>query len=357
MTGDRKIIHIDMDAFYASVEQRDHPEWKGLPLVVGGMQERGVVAAASYEARKFGVYSAMPSVLAKRKCPDLIFCPADFKKYKQISREIRAIFYEYTDLVEPLSLDEAFLDVTNPKKGGNSATLIARQIKQEIKERLHLTASAGVSYNKFLAKIASDVKKPDGLFVIPPTRAREFIDQLDIARFYGVGKVTAKKMNEMGIFNGADLYLRSLNELVRSFGKAGRFYYQVVRGIDDRPVVPDRERKSVGVENTFSHDLRLLTDLEEQIHLLSTELWKRTERVGRIAKTLTLKVKFSDFEQITRSTTRQNYFLQQEELFSDAVVLLKNGYPFTQPVRLLGLSLSNFYVETNGPVQLRLDFL
>lgn len=357
MTGDRKIIHIDMDAFYASVEQRDHPEWKGLPLVVGGMQERGVVAAASYEARKFGVYSAMPSVLAKRKCPDLIFCPADFKKYKQISREIRAIFYEYTDLVEPLSLDEAFLDVTNPKKGGNSATLIARQIKQEIKERLHLTASAGVSYNKFLAKIASDVKKPDGLFVIPPTRALEFIDQLDIARFYGVGKVTAKKMNEMGIFTGADLYLRSLNELVRSFGKAGRFYYQVVRGIDDRPVVPDRERKSVGVENTFSHDLRLLTDLEEQIHLLSTELWKRTERVGRIAKTLTLKVKFSDFEQITRSTTRQNYFLQQEELFSDAVVLLKNGYPFTQPVRLLGLSLSNFYVETNGPVQLRLDFL
>lgn len=357
MSEPRKIIHVDMDAFYASVEQRDHPEWKGLPVVVGGERDRGVVAAASYEARKFGVHSAMSSKLARKKCPDLIFCSADFRKYKQISREIRAIFLEYTDLVEPLSLDEAFLDVTMPKKGPNSATLIAKEIKQRIKDQLSLTASAGVSYNKFLAKIASDVKKPDGLFVIRPDQAHNFIDTLEIDRFYGVGKVTAKKMNEMGIYRGADLRLRSLNDLVREFGKAGRFYYDVVRGIDNRPVTPDRERKSVGVENTFARDLSAENDLVEQIHILAKELWKRTERAGKIGKTLTLKVKFSDFEQITRSVTRQNYFLQPEDVLANALPLLKAEWPFPLPVRLLGLSLSNFYIENSGPVQLRLDFV
>ena len=346
-----------MDAFYASVEQRDRPELKGLPVVVGGERERGVIAAASYEARKFGIHSAMSSKIARQKCPGLIFCPPDFRKYKQVSSEIREIFYQYTDQVEPLSLDEAFLDVTESKVARNSATLIAREIKQKIKEKLNLTASAGISYNKFLAKIASDINKPDGLFVIPPEKAQKFIDHLEINKFFGIGKVTAKKMNDLGIYYGSDLKLVTKNELVRLFGKAGSYYYDVARGIDNRPVVPDRERKSVGVENTFATDLRDENELNAEIEKLTNELWRRMERTGKIGKTLTLKIKFSDFEQITRSTTKTNFFLDKEDVLSGALQLMKQEYPFLKSIRLLGLTISNFYVENSGPVQLVLDFI
>ncbi len=346
-----------MDAFYASVEQRDRPELKGLPVVVGGERERGVIAAASYEARKFGIHSAMSSKIAKQKCPGLIFCPPDFRKYKQVSSEIREIFYQYTDQVEPLSLDEAFLDVTESKVARNSATLIAREIKQKIKEKLNLTASAGISYNKFLAKIASDINKPDGLFVILPEKAQEFIDHLEINKFFGIGKVTAKKMNDLGIYYGSDLKLVTKNELVRLFGKAGSYYYDVARGIDNRPVFPDRERKSVGVENTFATDLRDENELNAEIEKLTNELWRRMERTGKIGKTLTLKIKFSDFEQITRSTTKTNFFLDKEDVLSGALQLMKQEYPFLKSIRLLGLTISNFYVENSGPVQLVLDFI
>ena len=346
-----------MDAFYASVEQRDRPELRGLPVVVGGERERGVVAAASYEARKFGVHSAMSSKVARQKCPGLIFCPPDFKKYKQVSSEIREIFFQYTDLVEPLSLDEAFLDVTESKVSVRSATLIAREIKQKIKEKLNLTASAGVSYNKFLAKIASDINKPDGLFVIPPEKAPEFIDRLEIKKFFGIGKVTAKKMNDLGIYYGSDLKLVSKHELVRLFGKAGSYYYDVVRGIDDRPVMPDRERKSVGVENTFSRDLYDENELSVEIENLTSELWRRLGRTGKVGKTLTVKIKFADFEQITRSITKPNFFLEKEEVLANALRLMKQEYPLLKSVRLLGLTISNFYIENSGPVQLVLDFV
>lgn len=357
MNQSRKIIHIDMDAFYASVEQRDHPELKGLPVVVGGERERGVIAAASYEARKFGIHSAMSSKVAKQKCPNLIFLSPDFKKYKQVSSGIREIFYEYTDLVEPLSLDEAFLDVTESKIEKNSATLIAKEIKQKIKEKLNLTASAGVSYNKFLAKIASDINKPDGLFVITPEKAIEFIDKLEIRKFFGIGKVTSKRMNDLGIFYGSDLKLVTKNELVRLFGKAGSYYYDVVRGIDERPVMPDRERKSVGVENTFAKDLLENEVLNIEIEKLATELWRRAERTGKIGKTLTLKIKFSDFEQITRSTTKTNFFLNKDDVLTSALILMNSEFPLPKSVRLLGLTISNFFVENSGPVQLVLDFI
>ncbi len=346
-----------MDAFYASVEQRDRPELRGLPVVVGGERERGVVAAASYEARKFGIHSAMSSKVARQKCPTLIFCLPDFKKYKQVSSEIREIFFQYTDLVEPLSLDEAFLDVTESKVPVRSATLIAREIKQKIKEKLNLTASAGVSYNKFLAKIASDINKPDGLFVIPPEKAPEFINRLEIKKFFGIGKVTAKKMNDLGIYYGSDLKLVSRHELVRLFGKAGSYYYDVVRGIDDRPVMPDRERKSVGVENTFSRDLYDENELSVEIENLTSELWRRLGRTGKVGKTLTVKIKFADFEQITRSITKPNFFLEKEEVLANALRLMKQEYPLLKSVRLLGLTISNFYIENSGPVQLVLDFV
>jgi len=299
----------------------------------------------------------MSSKIARQKCPDLIFCPPDFRKYKQVSSEIREIFYQYTDLVEPLSLDEAFLDVTESKVAINSATLIAREIKQKIKEKLNLTASAGVSYNKFLAKIASDINKPDGLFILPPGKAEEFIDRLEIKKFFGVGKVTAKKMNDLGIYYGSDLKLVTKHELIRLFGKAGSYYYDVARGIDDRPVMPDRERKSVGVENTFASDLQEEDELSAEIEKLINELWRRVERTGKIGKTLTLKIKFSDFEQITRSSTKTNFFLEKEEVLTSALHLLKLEYPFPKSIRLLGLTISNFYVENSGPVQLVLDFI
>lgn len=346
-----------MDAFFASVEQRDHPELMGCPVVVGGDKERGVVAAASYEARKYGIHSAMSSKLALKKCPELIFRSPDFKKYKQLSKVIREIFYRYTSFVEPLSLDEAFLDVTESVVEQNSATLIAREIKRKIKEELHLTASAGVSYNKFLAKIASDINKPDGLFVITPDRAQEFINKLEIRKFFGIGKVTAKKMNDLGIYYGSDLQLVTKGELVRLFGKAGDFYYNVVRGIDDRPVVPNQVRKSVGVENTFVTDLYQKDELIVEIEKLANELWRRLERTGKIGKTISLKVKFSDFEQITRSNTKANFFQDKNEIEDVAIKLMNAEFPIPKGVRLLGLTISNFYNENSGPVQLVLDFM
>jgi DNA polymerase-4 len=345
-----------MDAFYASVEQRDNPELKGKPVVVGGDHVRGVVAAASYEARKFGVRSAMASVVAKRKCPDLIFVRGDFEKYKLVSRQIRDIFFDYTDLVEPLSLDEAFLDVTFAKKGKPSATLIAREIKQRIKETTGLTASAGVSYCKFLAKIASDEKKPDGLFVITPDEAVAFIEKLEVRKFFGIGKVTAEKLNKQGIYFGSDLKQLDLQELVRQFGKSGTYYYQIVRGIDERPVVASRERKSLGAENTFGHDYYLLNDLKEQMQEIEDELWRRAQRSQSFGRTLTLKIKFADFEQITRSKTLPAPINTKVVLHDAAIALLKAEDPFVKGVRLLGLTVSNFGQEEKGPVQLTIDF-
>lgn len=352
----RKIIHVDMDAFYASVEQRDNPDLRGKPVVVGGDHERGVVAAASYEARKYGVRSAMSSILARRKCPHLIFVRGNFDKYKQVSRQIREIFHEYTDLVEPLSLDEAFLDVTHAKKGKPSATLIAREIKAKIKETTGLTASAGVSYCKFLAKVASDVNKPDGLFVITPADAEAFLEQLEIGKFFGIGKKTAEKLNKQGIYTGADLKKMDQAGLIRQFGKAGSYYYKIVRGIDDRPVVSSRERKSLGAENTFSVDYSDLGDLQEQLLKIEAEVWRRLHRSQIFGRTLTLKIKFSDFEQITRSRTQFDLFDSPEIIHEVAAQLLQNEAPFVKGIRLLGLTVSNFPNEERGPVQLTIEF-
>ncbi|MCW0484338.1 DNA polymerase IV [Gaoshiqia sediminis] len=355
-TSVRKIIHVDMDAFFASVEQRDNPALRGKPVVVGGDHLRGVVAAASYEARKFGVSSAMASVVAKRKCPNLIFVRGNFEKYKAVSRQIREIFFEYTDLVEPLSLDEAFLDVTFAKKGKPSATLIAKEIKKRIKETTGLTASAGVSYCKFLAKVASDVNKPDGIFVITPDQAEAFLDKLEVRKFFGIGRVTAEKLNKQGIYMGADLKKLTLAELVHQFGKSGIYYYQIVRGIDDRQVEPERERKSLGAENTFSEDYQQLEVLEERMQEIEDELWRRLQRAQTFGRTLTLKIKFADFEQITRSKTLTDTFTQRELLHQTALELLGHEAPFVKGVRLLGLTVSNFPHLGSGPVQLTLDF-
>jgi DNA polymerase IV len=345
-----------MDAFYASVEQRDNPELRGKPVAVGGDRQRGVVAAASYEARKYGVHSAMSSKMAQIKCPRLIFVRPNFEKYKAVSRQIREIFYSYTDLVEPLSLDEAFLDVTFARRGKPSATLIAQDIRREILEVTRLTASAGVSYNKFLAKVASDVKKPNGQFVITPAEAEAFLEKLDIGRFFGVGKVTEQKFNAMGIYKGADLKLLSREKLILMFGKAGAYYYDIVRGIDERAVEPHRERKSVGAENTFESDLSKTEDLIAQLNILAEEVSLRAERAGVSGKTITLKVKFDNFEQITRSKTDYVYTNAREDLLRVGKELLARELPFVLGVRLLGLTLSNFTPEVKGPVQLTIRF-
>ncbi len=345
-----------MDAFFASVEQRDNPKLQGKPVAVGGDRSRGVIAAASYEARRYGVRSAMSSVLAKRKCPDLIFVRPSFDKYKTVSMQIREIFFEYTDLVEPLSLDEAFLDVTEAKKGPASATLIAREIKKRIQEVTQLTASAGVSYCKFLAKVASDVNKPDGIFVITPDKAEAFLEELEVKKFFGIGRVTAEKLNKQGIYTGADLKKLPLPELVRQFGKSGAYYYQIVRGLDDRPVVPSRERKSLGAENTFSTDYTELVDLQEKLDRLEAEVWRRLEKAQRFGRTLTLKIKFADFEQITRSRTRMELFTKREDIARVAAELLQQEAPFEKGIRLLGLTISNFPHEDGGPIQLTIDF-
>ena len=322
----RKIIHVDMDAFFASVEQLDNPGLRGKAVAVGGTGERGVVAAASYEARKFGVRSAMSSKVAKRKCPHLIFVKHRFDRYKEISHQIRQIFLEYTDLVEPLSLDEAYLDVTYAKKGKPSATLIAKEIRKRIYQTTGLTASAGVSYNKFLAKVASDVNKPDGIFVVTPGEAQEFIDKLEVRKFFGIGKVSAEKLNKMGVWTGADLKQIDRLELKRLFGKAGAYYYAICRGIDHREVQPSRERKSVGAENTFSTDLFLNEDLENELLKIAHKVWERAADSKVKAKTLTLKFKYADFEQHTRSILLKGTCQPSESRVSDtAATRLHSG--------------------------------
>ncbi len=347
-----------MDAFFASVEQLDYPELRGKPIAVGGTSDRGVVAAASYEARKYGVRSAMSSKVAKRKCPDLIFVKHRFERYKEISAQIRSIFLEYTDLVEPLSLDEAYLDVTYAKKGLPSATLIAKEVRQRIFEETGLTASAGVSYNKFLAKVASDVNKPNGMFVVIPDKAQDFIDQLEIRRFFGIGKVTAKKLNDIGVWYGRDLKLIDRLELTRMFGKAGNYYYDICRGIDNREVQPSRERKSVGAENTFLNDLFLEDDLKKELLIIAEKVWERASRSDVKAKTVTLKFKYADFEQHTRGKTIEPYINTKERFITESLKLMKSEGGFSKGIRLLGLTLSNFLHEQEGEmgVQLVIEF-
>jgi DNA polymerase-4 len=341
----RKIIHIDMDAFYASVEQRDNPELREKPVAVGGSLERGVVAAASYEARKFGVHSAMPSVIAKRKCPDLIFVKPRFDAYKAISLQIREIFVEYTPLIEPLSLDEAYLDVTENLKGMVSATRIAEEIRARIRAEIELTASAGVSYNKFLAKLASDHRKPDGLFVITPEMGSEFVEALPVRKFHGVGPATAKKMERLGIATGLDLRAKTLAFLQQHFGKAGSYYYWAARGVDERPVRADRIRKSVGAENTFPADLFTYEAARDALREIVDKVWGYCERAGIRGRTVTLKVKFANFRQITRSRTGQMQIVTRSELEQLASALLEPLFPVAKGVRLLGVSLSSLVAE------------
>lgn len=360
----RKIIHIDMDAFYASVEQRDFPKYRGKAIAVGGPPEsRGVVAAASYEARKYGIHSAMPSHKAYRLCPQLLFIPPRFDVYKQISLQIREIFKRYTDLIEPLSLDEAYLDVTLDKKGLGSAIEIAKEIRNSIKDELQLSASAGVSINKFVAKIASDINKPDGLTFIGPSKIEAFMESLEVNKFFGIGKVTAAKMNSMGLHTGADLKKLEQADLIKHFGKAGRFYYQIVRGIDTRPVLAHRTPKSVGVEDTFSSDLSALPHMELELKKLANKLSERTQRHKLKGRTVTLKIRFNDFRIITRSQSLQQAINDYDNILEIAIELLKKElFPLdkiiaNRKVRLLGITLSNFgelTIDTTYPQQLKL---
>lgn len=337
----RKIIHIDMDAFFASVEQRDNPGLRGKPIAVGYDGERGVVSTASYEARRYGVHSAQSMVVAKRRCPDLVVVPARFHIYKEVSAQVHEIFHEYTDLVEPLSIDEAFLDVTDNKKGIGLAQDIALEIKSKIRQRTQLTASAGVSYNKFLAKIASDYRKPDGLFVIHPDRALDFIAHLPIERFWGVGPKTAERLHRMGVFTGAQLREVSMQHLEDVFGKAGPMYYRFARGIDNRAVIVERERKSVGCEHTFLQDISTHSAVVIELYHTVMELLDRIGRSGFDGRTLTLKVKFSNFIQVTRSTTSAQVLKTKEQILPLAKQLLKQvSYSAEHPIRLLGLSVS-----------------
>ena len=342
----RKIIHIDMDAFYASVEQRDHPELRGLPLAVGGGGPRGVVAAASYEARQFGVRSAMSGAKARQLCPQLTFVRPNFEQYKAVSQQIRALFLEYTDLVEPLSLDEAYLDVTHPKIGPPSATLLAQELRRRIFEVTRLTASAGVSYCKFLAKIASDLHKPNGLAVILPHEAEAFLERLDIGKFHGIGKATAAKMHAMGIYNGYDLKQRPLTELARRFGKSGRFYYNIVRGTDVRAVRSQSVRKSISTEQTFRTDLDTTEAMFEQLVLLADDLQRRIGQADNPGRTLTLKVRYADFRIVTRSKTMGHDISAATEMLELAGPLLADTDALDRRVRLLGLGVSNLRRES-----------
>jgi DNA polymerase-4 len=343
-----------MDAFFASVEQLDNPELRGKPVAVGGSGERSVVAAASYEARKFGVRSAMPSVIAKRLCPELIFVKHNFPRYSEVSAQVMDIFREYTDLIEPLSLDEAFLDVTVDKQNIGSATVIAKKIRCEIKQKTGLTASAGISVNKFLAKIASEINKPDGLFLIRPEEAEKFIEELAVEKFYGIGKVTAAKMHQLGIHKGSDLKKWDMVSLVRNFGKAGVFFYDIVRGKDERPVETDQERKSVGTEITYEKDLITSFEIIAELYKLEKELIERLEHAGASGRTITIKIKFADFRQITRSKTLQYYFSDFETLHREVSSIRKTLKLEGTRIRLMGVTISNLDSETEEERQLHL---
>jgi DNA polymerase IV len=340
----RKIIHVDMDAFYASVEQRDNPELHGKPIAVGGSPEGrgGVVATCSYEARKFGVRSAMPSRKALQLCPQIIFVKPRFDVYKDVSRRVREIFRRYTDIIEPLSLDEAYLDVTEDKQGIGSAIDIAKLIKKAIKDELQLTASAGISINKFVAKIASDMQKPDGLTFIGPSRVEKFVEELAIEKFYGVGKVTADKMKSMNIHTGADLKKMSEKTLVQHFGKAGKFYYKIVRGIDDRPVDTNEETKSIGAEDTFPEDLVTIEEMNKQLEKIAPVVHRRLIQHHLKGRTVTVKIKYHDFKIITRSRSFQLPTDDFSLILSTAKELLVSTDPEDVRIRLLGISVSNF---------------
>lgn len=345
-----------MDAFYASVEQRDNPDLRGKPLAVGGSRERGVVAAASYEARVFGVKSAMPSSLAARRCPHLIFVPPRFDVYREVSQQIREIFYAYTDLVEPLSLDEAYLDVTENKLGMTRATDIAREIRQRIFDETGLTASAGISVNKFIAKVASDINKPNGQKLIHPTQIDDFTANLEIKRFHGIGKVTAGKLNDMGIHTGADMRKYTRPELVAMFGKSGRYYYHICRGEDDRPVRPDRIRKSVGAERTYTEDLSELADQLIALRHIAEVVGNRMTGGNHRGKTITVKLRYSDFTTHTRSRSLDHFTDKETEVYAIAEELLRD-HPREQPLRLLGVAVSNLDTESRSEDgQLTLEF-
>ena len=351
----RKIIHIDMDAFYASVEQHDFPELKGKPIAVGGSEVRGVVSAASYEARKFGVRSAMSGVQAARLCPTLIFVKPRFDRYKEVSKQIREIFLDYTDLVEPLSLDEAYLDVTENKKGNPSASLLAQEIRNKIYEKTGLTASAGISTNKFVAKIASDYHKPNGQKTVSPDEVEAFVEALDVKKFYGIGKVTAEKMYQLGIFTGKDLKSKTLDYLEQHFGNSGQSYYNLSRGISYSQVKPNRTIKSIGAERTFNENLSSEIYMESRLQNIANELDRRIKKYKIAAKTITLKIKYSDFTQQTRSKTL-TYFIADQSLIFDAAKELLYQEKLKNSVRLLGISLSNLNTNQKKQVVVQLKF-
>ena len=351
----RRIIHVDMDAFYASVEQRDNPSLRGLPLAVGGSRERGVVAAASYEARRFGVHSAMASVTARRRCPELVFVRPRFDAYKAVSQQIHAIFARYTPIIQPLSLDEAYLDVTSPLIERGSATAIAEEIRASIRAETGLTASAGVSYNKFLAKLASDQRKPDGLFVITPRMGPAFVETVAVGRFHGIGPVTAARMNALGIHTGLELRQQSRAFLTAEFGKSGDYLYNVARGIDHRPVQADRQRKSVGAETTFERDLKHWEEVAAALEPVFTKVWAAYSRGGHTGRTVTVKVKYADFRQVTRSRSVPEPVAMRGTLERISLDLLRPLFPLARGVRLLGVTLSNLAVESRtGPGQMAL---
>jgi DNA polymerase-4 len=350
----RKIIHVDMDAFYASVEQRDNPDLRGKPVAVGGSRERGVVAAASYEARKFGVRSAMPSVTAKRQCPDLIFVKPRFEVYKAVSQQIRQIFAEHTPIIEPLSLDEAYLDVTENLQQIPLARDVALAIRAKIKEVTGLNASAGISYNKFLAKLASDHRKPNGQYVITPETGPAFVESLPVGKFHGIGPATSAKMNSLGLHTGLDMRNQTLEFMQANFGKAGAYYYWISRGVDDREVRANRIRKSVGAENTFSSDFTEFDSMVAELQPLIDKVWRHCAEKGSRGRTVTLKVKFNDFEIITRSRSVPVVVSSRGELERLSVALLQAEMPLPKPVRLLGVSLSSLSPEDRAEPQLDL---
>jgi len=354
-TDARKIIHVDMDAFYASVEQRDDPALQGRPVAVGYAAKRGVVAAASYEARSFGVRSAMPSSTALRKCPDLVFVPPRFEVYRTVSHHIHSIFAHYTALIEPLSLDEAYLDVTENVRGIPTAFATAAEIRARIFDETGLTASAGISYNKFLAKLASDRHKPNGQFVITPAMGATFVEGLPVGKFHGVGPVTADKMNRLGIFIGADLRRQSLAFLQQHFGKSGPWYHAIAKGEDDRPVVPDRPRKSSGSETTFSNDLTDPGDIEAGVQAMADEVWAWCEKTRAFGRTVTVKIKYADFRQVTRSRTLPAIVTSQETLRSVSIGLVRTVFPPAKGIRLVGVTVSRFdMTDRSGSEQFEL---